>query len=124
MSKFKKKQANAQATDVVVSPGTIVEMLILLAHPAVAAYEADRLEDPVLPITMSPPGPFISNSLFTVTELPETGSRLFTLNVLIDCFIYTYEKKNKRHHLGALNFKVFFLNYASEPDLHAPDIQT
>jgi len=65
-------------------------MFMLLAHPAVVAYDADKLEDPVLPITMSPPGPLINNSLFTVTELPEMGSRLFTLNILIGCFVYKY----------------------------------
>ena len=56
---------------------------MLLAHPAVVAYDAERLEDPVPPTIISPPGPLINNSLFTVTELPEVGSILFTFNVPI-----------------------------------------
>ena len=78
------------------SPGTIVEICILLAHPAVVAYEADKLEDPVLPITISPPGPLINNSLFTVTEFPEVGSILFTFNVPMFYFYYTYIKRSSR----------------------------
>jgi hypothetical protein len=49
--------------------------------------------------------PVTVKSLGIVTVVPDNGWIVFTLNVLIGCFVYKYEKKG--HYLEA-HFKLFF----------------